>query len=137
MKKAAAFIVGILFAFAAFAQVAPNAARVSWTNATQDVDGSALPATGPGALTQTRIQRALVGAAANCSFGTVAQTLNVTPDVLSVLFENLEAGKHCFRARHISRDASDAELLSDWSASVSKVVAPAVVRPRPPTITIQ
>lgn len=140
MKGKVAFILGILVgaalaSWSADAQVAPTAARVTWTNATTDVNGNSLPASGPGALTQTRIQRSL-----NCtasSFGTVAQTLNVTPDVLSVLFENLEPGTHCFRARHISRDAANVEQLSDWSATVSKLISAPIGRARPPVITIE
>ncbi len=139
MKNLIAFVFGLLvgafLAFDAEAQVAPTAARISWTNATQDVNGNALPATGPGALTQTRIQRSTT--CTSSSFGTVAQTLNVTPDVLSVLFENLEPGTHCFRARHISRDAADVEQFSDWTATVSKVIAAPIGRARPPVITIE
>lgn len=125
-----------LVAYVALAQTAPTAARVSWTNATQDVNGEPLPASGPGALTQTRIQRSI---AANCptNFGPVEQTLNVTPDVSSVLFENLAPGRHCFRARHISRDAANVEQFSDWSATVAKTISAPVVRARPPTITIE
>ena len=139
--KRAAFIFGVLVggflaSWDAHSQVAPTAARITWTNATQDVNGVQLPATGPGALTQTRIQRSF-GASCLTNFGTAAQTLNVTPDVLSVLFENLEPGRHCFRARHVSRDAADAELLSDWTAVVSKVIAAPVGRARPPVITIE
>jgi hypothetical protein len=140
MKNAIAFILGILvgafLAFDAEAQVAPTAARITWTNATQDVNGAQLPATGPGALTQTRIQRSF-GASCETNFGTAAQTLNVTPDVLSVLFENLEPGRHCFRARHVSRDAANVEQLSDWTATVSKVIASPIGRARPPVITIE
>lgn len=139
MKNAIAFIVEILvggiLAFNAEAQVAPTAASLTWTNATTDVNGTPLPATGPGALTQTRIQRSL-----NCTssgFGTVAQTLNVTPDVLSVLFENLEPGTHCFRARHVSLDAANVEVLSNWSTTVSKIVTAPIGKPRPPVITIE
>lgn len=116
--------------------VPTNAALLCWTNATQDVDGNPLPATGPGALTQTRAQRAVVAASATCSFSTIAETLNVTPDVTMLFFQNLTAGKHCYRARHIALDAAGAELLSDWTPYVSKVVAPAAVKPRPLTITI-
>lgn len=118
--------------------VASDAALLCWINATQDVNGNPLPATGPFSLTQTRIQRS-TGASCQTTFGTVTETLNVTPDVLMVLFENLPAGRWCYRARHVSRDAANVELLSDWSATVSKVAAaptPPPAKPRPVTITI-
>jgi hypothetical protein len=119
--------------------IAVDAALVCWTNATQDINGNALPATGPFALTQTRIQRAQVLATATCSFTTIAQTLNVTPDVKVVLFEALPVGKQCFRARHASLDAGGLELLSDWSATVSKLTTsptPPPAKAKPLTITI-
>lgn len=137
----------LLFAAPALAQqtcpptgtVASDAALLCWTNATQDVNGNPLPATGPFALTQTRVQRATVAATASCSFTTIAETLNVVPAVTQMFFQNLPAGKHCFRARHASRDEANVELLSDWTATVSKVAtppAPPPAKPRPLTITI-
>jgi hypothetical protein len=119
--------------------IAVDAALLCWTNATQDVNGNPLPATGPFALTQTRVQRAVVGSTASCAFTVIAETLNVTPDVTQMFFQNLPVGKHCFRARHISRDSADVELFSDWTATVSKVTTspvPPPAKPRPLTITI-
>ena len=121
--------------------IAVDAALLCWTNATTDVNGNALPATGPGSLKQTRIQRAQVAATADCSFTTVAQTLNVTPDVLMVLLENLTPGKQCFRIRHVAEPltAGGAELLSDWTATAFKVTTAPVPPPakaKPPTVTV-
>jgi hypothetical protein len=116
--------------------IAADAALLCWVNATQDINGAPLPATGPGALTQTRVQRAVVGATATCAFTTVAEALNVLPAVTSVLFQALPAGKHCFRARHVSLDAAGAEMLSDWSPTASKVAVPPIGKSKPLTITI-
>lgn len=115
-----------------------DAALLCWVNATLDVNDNPLPATGPGALNQTRIQRAQVAAGANCSFTTIAQTLNVTPDVIMVFLENLTPGKHCFRLRHIA-NGTTTDTMSDWTATSSKVTTaptPPPARPRPGTITI-
>lgn len=112
---------------------AVNAALVCWTNATLNEDGTTIPAIGPLSLKTTTIQRAQVAATASCDFTTIAQTLNVTPDVTTVLFENLTAGKQCFRARHVN----EAGTNSAYSAMVSKVTTvPAPVKTRPPTISI-
>lgn len=118
--------------------IATDAALLCWVNATQDVNGNALPATGPFSLTQTRIQRS-TGATCQTTFGTVVETLNVTPDVTMVLFESLPAGRWCYRARHVSRDAASVELLSDWSAVATKIAAaptPPPAKAKPTTITI-
>lgn len=110
-----------------------NAALLCWTNATQNVDGSAIPATGLLALKSTQIQRAMVAAAVTCDFTTITETLSVTPDVNKVYLENLPAGKHCFRARHYNNE----NTASAFSATVSKTsVAPALAKPKPLTITI-
>ncbi len=115
------------------AQVATNAARVSWTNATLDVNNAPLPVTGPDSIGETRVVRS-TGDACMTTFGTVVETLNVPPTVLSVLFENLPAGRWCFRARHVAVDGE----LSDWSPIVSKVSVLPPNRPaRPVSITIE
>lgn len=145
MKKLAIFAL-LLFAAPALAQqtcpptggIASDAALLCWVNATEDVNGNPLPATGPFSLTQTRIQRS-TGATCQTTFGTAVETLNVTPDVKMVLFENLPAGRWCYRARHVSRDAASVELLSDWSAVATKIAAaptPPPAKSKPTTITI-
>ena len=116
--------------------VSGSEALVCWTNATQDVNGNTLPATGPGAITQTRVQRAVVGSTLSCSFTTIAETLNVASTVTMLLFQNLGTGKQCFRARHIALDAAGLELLSDWSATASKVTTAAIGKAKPITITV-
>lgn len=136
----------LLFAGAAQAQqtcpptgtVAVDAALLCWTNATQDVNGNPLPATGPGSLTGTRVQRAVVAATVSCSFTTIAETLNVTPDVKLMFFQNLAPGKHCFRIRHVADNPAPNDV-SDWSATASKVTVsptPPPAKPKPLTITI-
>lgn len=118
------------------AQVATDAARVSWTAATQLTTGAPIPSTpDPLSLAQTRIQRSVAPTCESGAFGNVEQVLNVTPDVLSALFENLRpAGVHCFRAAHVQLNGA----LSIWTPVVSKVIAiPSPPKTRPPTITIE
>ena len=140
MKKLAPLALLLFIAPAFGQQVCPptgtiptNAALLCWTNATQNVDGSAIPATGLLALKSTQIQRAMVAATVTCAFTTITETLSVTPDVNKVYLENLPAGKHCFRARHYNNE----NTASAFSATVSKTsVAPAPAKPKPLTITI-
>lgn len=145
MKKLAPLAL-LLFSVPAFAQqtcpptgtIAVDAALLCWTNATQDVNGNPLPATGAGSLTGTRIQRAVVGATATCAFTTIAETLNVLPDITQLLFQNLPAGRHCFRVRHLADNPAPNDM-SDWSATVSKVTTapvPPPAKPKPLTISI-
>lgn len=146
MVKWIAILAGALalatFAVTASAQVASDAARVSWTNATQDVNGGALalcPDTGTkpaGCLIGTRVQR---GNAANCAatFGAVAETINVPHAVTSVLFENLAPGTWCFRVRHTANNPAPDDV-SAWTATVTKIIVRPVGKPeRPVSITVE
>lgn len=99
-----------------------RAAWLCWVNAYKDVNGQKLPSTGPYSLTQTRIQRHKVGKNAKCNFDTIDQTVNVTPDILARKYTDLTDGKHCWRARHISRDEKGDEVYGAWSKTVSKVI---------------
>lgn len=109
----------------------PREAQLCWVNAGKDVNGNKLPASGPYALIETRIQRAKVGKSADCSFDTVAQTVTVKPNVLARKYTDLTDGKHCFRNRHISKDSKGNELYGTWSKTVSKVI------PAPKTATAE
>jgi hypothetical protein len=102
-------------------------ALVSWQNATTDTTGVALPATGPDALAETRVA---IGSCSSAGvFGTQIGSVSTVPaPVLSILFQNLADGVYCFRARH----ATNAGVLSDWSAVVSKTIITAPKKPRPP-----
>lgn len=107
--------------------VAPDAARVCWRNATVNVDGSAIAATGPGALKETIVRRSIC--AADGTFGALIETVTVTADVGYLLFENLPPAVHCFQARH----SNNAGELSGWSAIARKTTtAPPPPRPKAP-----
>lgn len=115
-----------------------NAAKVCWTNATTDVSGVTLPATGVGSLKTTRLQHIRMGTIAlGCDFAAPAdpiETKDFPPTTGGFYFENLADGKHCFRARHINNEG----LMSDWSAVVSKnVTAPKPPgKPNAPSVTV-
>ena len=135
MKKL--FVLAALLAANASAQTLPtNSAIVRWTNATTDVNGNPLPATGAGSLTSTRIARS-AGATCATTFGTAIEVISVPIDVLMVRFDNLPAGTNCFRARHVANNPAPDDL-SDWSPIVSKVsVVPTGKPGKPLTITIE
>lgn len=111
-------------------QVASNAARITWVNATQLENGAPIPATGPESIIQTRVVRGSCNA--DGSFGVVLETLNVPVTATSVLFEQIAAGTYCYRARHVQENLG----LSGWSVTVSKVAVQPVSKPKPPSITI-
>jgi hypothetical protein len=114
--------------------ISGNAALLCWTNATVDVDDQPLPPSGPGSLKQTRVQRVNVAVAATCTWGTTAapENFDVTPDVTMMFFENLAQGKWCFRLRHVNNE----DVVSDWTAAVSKVVVKPIGKSKQPTVTI-
>lgn len=110
-----------------------NEILLCWSNATQNTDGTPIPATGPDALKQTRVQRAQVATTATCSFSTVTETLNVTPDVTRMFFQNMPTFKHCFRLKHIAEDNEESAFTGTLSKNTSPPPSP---RPGGPTITI-
>jgi len=123
----------VLLSFAAHGQVAVDAAKLTWTNATQLVDGQPLPATGPLSVVQTWVQRSVASTCAAGAFGTVAQVLKVPVADTSALFEGLTpVGRHCFRLAHVQENGG----LSAWTPAVSKVIAAPVPKAKPPTVTI-
>lgn len=115
-----------------------NAAKACWTNATSDVSGTPLPATGVGSLKTTRLQRIrMATAATSCDFAAPAdpmETKDFAPTVGGFLFENLADGRHCFRARHINNEG----IMSDWSPTVYKnITAPKPPgKPNAPSLTV-
>lgn len=111
--------------------VPSDSARLCWTNALENVDGSPIPATGPTALKETRIRRSICNA--DGSFGAMIETITVPPDVGVALFSALPPARHCFQARH----ANNSDTLSDWSPLARKTTtAPAPAKPRQPNLTI-
>jgi hypothetical protein len=119
MKRAALFLVLMLFGTAHAGEAA-----ASWTQPTQNTDGSAIPASGTGALTGNRLEWG------TCSspgvFGTqIGQQAWTTPRAAYTV-TNLGPGTYCFRAY-----ASTQYGESGPSGVASKVIAPPL--PAPPS----
>lgn len=113
--------------------VAADAAGLCWTNATTDINGVTLPATGVGSLKTTRIQRARMATpTSSCDFAAPAdaiETKDFAPTTTNYQFTALADGRHCFRIRHVNNEG----LLSDWTAAVYKVTVRPPAKPKPPS----
>lgn len=125
MKKIALFIISML----ASASVLAGSANLSWTNATQNVDGSTIPATGAGSLLSTRVEYG------NCSapnvFGTKVGEIVVAEPATSVTVNALVPQVYCFRAYHKNTFLQD----SDASNVAVRTIDPP--KPLPPsTLTV-
>lgn len=103
-------------------------AVLTWTLATQNTDGTAIPASGPGSLTGTRVEW---GSCSGSSFGTKAGEQLVAKPAVTYTVTNLAPGTHCFRA--YSRNTYGQE--SAPTNAVQKVIAPPVPQP-PGTLTV-
>lgn len=113
----------VIFAFAANA----GTADLTWTQPTQNVDGSAIPASGTGRLTGNRVEwGSCTGTAPNYGFGVQAgQQVFTTPTAVYTV-PNLAPGTWCFRAY-----ASTTYGESGPSGVAAKVIAPPL--PNPPS----
>ena len=100
---------------------------VAWTNPTQNTDGSTIPATGAGSLTQTRVEW---GACASAGvFGTKAGEVVVAAPAVAATINGVTPGSTvCVQA--FTKNTYGSESAA--SAVVSKVV-PAPV-PQPPVL---
>jgi len=120
--KYLAFILGMLPTLAlagtfSFAVVAP----------TQNTDGTAIPASGTGAIASHRIE---YGSCTGTSFGTKAGEVTLTMPTVSGTSPNVAAGTYCVRAYAKTNQGSE---------SVASNVAQAIVAPstpNPPTLTV-
>lgn len=100
---------------------------VTWTNPTQNVDGSAIPASGTGQLTGNRVEwGSCAGTAPNYTFGTAAGQQSFATPTTAYTVPALAPGTHCFRAF-----ASTTYGESGPSGVASRVIAPPL--PLPPT----
>ncbi|MCS6946264.1 MAG: hypothetical protein NZM12_01465 [Steroidobacteraceae bacterium] len=97
---------------------------------TRNTDGSTIPATGPGSLTVTIIERGTCSSTNPLTFGAVQETVSVNAPATTYTFQNLAPARYCFRAK--VRNTYGVE--SDYTPAVSKVIDPP--KPQPPVLTV-
>jgi hypothetical protein len=100
-------------------------ATATWTNATQNEDNTAIPATGAGSLTSTTVEWATCGP--GDTFGTKSGESTVPKNLTTLQTPDLLPGRWCFRAFHTNSYG----VQSDPTSVAVKVVAPP--KPRPPS----
>lgn len=99
---------------------------INWQNATTNVDGSAIPATGAGSLTETRVTYGTCNAA-KTAIATALGTITVAGTVTTTPTPNLAPGVYCASAIHVNTFG----IPSDPSNVASKeILAP---KPNPPS----
>jgi hypothetical protein len=110
------------------AQVAFAAdAALSWSNPTTNVDGSSIPATGPGSIASTRLEW---GTCSGTSFGTLQGSQSVPAPATTATITGLASGvTYCFRAFSINTFAEISLASNVVSRSMPNPV------PRPPTLS--
>lgn len=102
-------------------------AALTWTQPTQNVDGSAIPASGTGRLVGNRVEwGTCTGTAPNYTFGTKAGEQAWTTPRTAFTVTNLAPGVWCFRAF-----ASTTAGESGPSAVAAKTIVPPL--PAPPS----
>ena len=98
-------------------------AALTWTLATQNTDGSAIPASGPTSLTATRVEW---GTCSGSAFGTVVGQQTVATPSVTYTVTGLAAGVWCFRA--YSRTVAGLESAPTNAVTKTILQAP----PQPP-----
>lgn len=102
-------------------------AQLTWTQPTQNTDGSAIPASGTGRLTGNRVAwGTCTGTPPNYTFGTQAGQQVFAVPTTAYTVPNLAPGTWCFRAY-----ASTTYGESGPSGVAAKVIAPPM--PNPPS----
>ena len=119
--KLQGYVVVALIALASSLAIAATI-NASWTNATQNTDGSAIPATGAGSLVSTTVE---YGTCNGNAFGT--KIGEVTSAGTGAVTPNLGPGRYCARAFHTNTYGE----VSDPSAVGIKVIASP--KPNPPS----
>lgn len=98
-------------------------AVLTWTLATQNTDGTAIPASGPTSLASTRVEW---GTCSGSNFGTKAGEQVVAKPATTHTVTNLSAGTYCFRA--YSRTVAGLESAPTNAVTKTILQAP----PNPP-----
>lgn len=98
-------------------------AALTWTLATQNTDGTAIPASGPTSLASTRVEW---GSCSGSNFGTKAGEHTVATPATTYTITGLAPGTHCFRA--YSRTVAGLESAPTNVVSKTVLQAP----PNPP-----
>lgn len=98
-------------------------AALTWTLATQNTDGSAIPASGPTSLASTRVEW---GTCSGSNFGTASGQQTVATPATTYTITGLAAGTWCFRA--YSRTVAGLESAPTNAVTKTILQAP----PQPP-----
>ena len=121
---------GSLRWIAAFVLLVPVVAfgadvRVSWTQPTQNTDGTAIPATGAGSIATNKVEW---GSCAGTAFGTAAGSHSL-PAATSYVVTGLAPAMHCFRVTALNTYGSESAVSN---VAQRNVLAPV---PNPPVVT--
>lgn len=121
--KILALIFALIFPVALYAADA----TVDWQHPTNNVDGSPIPATGPAALSSTRLE---YGTCSGTAFGQAEGSVSAPYPATSAIVPGLEYGRsYCFRGASVN----NAGEVSAWSNVVSRFIL--VPAPNPPTLS--
>ena len=99
--------------------------RVSWTQPVANSDSSSIPASGPGSISQNRVEW---GSCVGSAFGTAAGSQTI-PAATSYLVTGLAPATHCFRVTATNTYGSESAV-----SNVAQKIVPAPV-PLPPVVT--
>jgi len=106
---------------------------VSWTNPVLNVDGSTIPASGPGSLTGTRVE---YGSCSGAAFGSAVGEVVAAAPAEATSFTGIGPGTYCVRA--FARNTYFPALAPESAASnVYSKVVPAPVPAPPIVVTVE
>ncbi len=122
MKKTTLFIALVAASLTAMAATL----TATWTNPTQNTDGTAIPATGPGSIASTTVEYGPCNAA-QTALASVTGTFSGTGSATTATSPNLAPGTWCAQARTVN---TYGEVSAPSNVGVKTIAAP---KPNAPT----
>ena len=126
--KVSSIVVLLLIGLAVMTCAQAGEINVYWTNPTTNTDGTAIPASGAGSLTGTRVQ---YGSCSGTAFGVMTAERVAAAPATTVSFTGVAPGTHCVRA--FARNTYDSESVA---SNVASKIIPAPVPGAPVVSTV-
>ena len=113
----------------------PETKTVTWVNATRNIDGTTIPATGPGSLTRTTVEYGSCASRNPDVFGTKIGEIFVAAPANTLTVNLVVVQEYCLRAFHSNTYATAFNTGAAGNSAYSNTASTVVAPPTPSTPT--